>query len=70
VKNTWFLVMLSIAVAAFLWFIWPTPWRYNPDHTLRFHRLTGRVQARDAGRRTWRDTELIPNVTTTCSLLW
>jgi hypothetical protein len=40
-------LLFALLVAAFAYFVWPTPWRY--DHTrdgtlVRIHRVTGKTE--------------------------
>lgn len=40
-------VLLVAILAAFAWFVWPTPWAYyegGPAHLIRRHRLSGEIQ--------------------------
>lgn len=45
---------LALVLAAFVYWVWPTPWRYfsRYDEQWRVHRVTGRSQYLHKG---WRD---------------
>ena len=46
---------LALAVTAFAWFVWPTPWQYSDTRHIRWHRVTGQMQ--QWGNRGWIDRE-------------